>query len=50
MRIKYLQIVTDKDLVVCKQVDGDEEVIMLVEERNVLDDDEIKNEVTELEF
>ena len=35
---------------VWEQVDGDEEVMMLVEERNVLDDDEIENEVTELEF
>ena len=50
MRIKYLQIVTDEDLVVCEQVDGDEEIMMLVEERNILDDDEIENEVTELEF
>ena len=50
MRIKYLQMATNEDLVVCEQVDGDEEVMMLVEERNVLDDDEIENEVTELEF
>ena len=50
MRIKYLQMVTDKDLVVCEQVDGDEEVMMLVEEINILDNDEIENEVTELEF
>ena len=50
MCIKYLQMATDEDLVVCEQVDGDEEVMMLVEERNVLDDDEIENEVTELEF
>ena len=49
MRIKYLQMATNEDLVVCEQVDSDEEV-MSVEERNVLDDDEIKNEVTELEF
>ena len=49
MRIKYLQIATDKGLVVCEQVDSDE-VMMLIEERNVLDDGEIKNEVTELEF
>ena len=50
MRIKYLQMVTDKDLVVCEQVDGDAEVMMLVEEINILDNDEIENEVTELEF
>ena len=43
-------MVTDKDLVVCEQVDGDEEVMMLVEEINILDNDEIENEVTELEF
>ena len=43
-------MVTDKDLMVCEQVDGDEEVMMSVEERNVLDDDEIETEVTELEF
>ena len=35
---------------VCEQVDGDEEAMMLVEGRNVLDDNEIENEVTELEF
>ena len=35
---------------VFEQVDGDEEAMMLVEERNVLDDNEIENEVTELEF
>ena len=34
----------------CEQVDGDEEAMMLVEGRNVLDDNEIENEVTELEF
>ena len=50
MRIKYLQMATSEDLVVCEQVDGDEEVMMLVEERNVMDDDEIENEVIELEF
>ena len=50
MCIKYLQMATNEDLVVCKKVDGDEEVMMLVEEGNVLDDDEIENEVTELEF
>ena len=50
MHIKYLQMATDEDLVVYEQVDGDKEVMMLVEERNVLDDDEIGNEVTELEF
>ena len=44
-----LQMAIDEDLVVCKQVDSDKEVMMLIEERNVLDDDEIKNEVTELE-
>ena len=41
MRIKYLQMATDEDLMVYKQVDGDEEVMMLVEERNILEDDEI---------
>ena len=41
---------TDEDFMVCEQVDGDKEVMMLVEERNVLDDNEIKNEVAELEF
>ena len=35
---------------VCEQVDGDEEPMLLVEERNVLDDNEIENEVIELEF
>ena len=50
MRIKYLKMVTDEDLVVCEQIDGKEEVMTLVEERNILDDDEIENEVTELEF
>ena len=50
MHIKYLQMATNEDLVVCEQVDGDEEVMMSVEERNVLDDDEIENEVTELQF
>ena len=40
----------DEDLVVCKQVDSDKEFMMLIEERTVLDDDEIKNEVTELEY
>ena len=49
MRIKHLQMATYEDLVVCEQVDSDEEVV-LVKERNVLDDDEIENEVTELEF
>ena len=44
MCIKYLQMATNEDLVVCEQVDGDEEVMMLVEEGNVLDDDEIENE------
>ena len=42
MHIKYLQMAIYEDLVVCKQVDSDEEVMMLVEGRNVLDDDEIK--------
>ena len=45
---------TNKDLVVCKhspaeQVD-DDEVMMVVEERNLLDNDDIESEVTELEF
>ena len=43
MRIKYLQMATDEDLVACEQLDGDEEVMMIVEERNILDDDEIEN-------
>ena len=50
MRIRYLQMATDEGLVVYEHLDGDEEVMMLEEERNVLDDDEIENEVAELEF